>query len=677
MGYQKKYYKEIHSQGHLWRLEILQDTDAWVTLEEIGPVLQDMRIVVQGDQAEIDTPIVKTSLEMTFIDAPDLEYTRKCGYWEEFYTSSATEYKVQLYKDDVLEWTGYITPDSFSEELRHRGSVSIIARDNLGYLQDIEYEPSNTRLIQFGNLITDSLAAVSFGMSLRGLDDRTMPVCISGGNTTSISNISFNSSAFFGKNLWEAIEDTMLSLGLTMRYVGRNEFVIAPIRYMHMGGHATEPEHTSVRFLAGARRELAPSTKKLVDSVEYELTDEVIQIVADSSCYDGKQTTLTFSETTFGFELASENEIPVEGFNPRGTGVDALPVHKSRVLNPFRYKIRNGDKRYGPIQDPNVLYVMCNVCSTNSVNQCEIADSLPLKFSTGIQMPGELKISLVFGRPVALYDNMTSIGYYTQNPIYADMEVAKYGIKASWYGEDGKNLYLKQTMTNGASVSGQWVEESQSGVVNLYSTTPHSNLTADDVLELPILHTSSNGSLYIEFYGALLTDTHAREKGSAGAYIKLKEAKIESANSGTAAKSLRVTTPFSNANSILVSRDLPFGPNSGIALAPHLIVNSMYVINDDLIRVGAEEWKWQNEASIAAVPLSAIMHKQLLCYSAKPMNLLTGELYNPDGGDLGFDMIYDWDGKEHILISGQFNILTGRIEGATLREFMRYETIWQ
>ena len=45
---------------------------------EIGSVLQGLRLYVQGDQADIDTPIVKTSLEMTFVDAPDLEADRKC-----------------------------------------------------------------------------------------------------------------------------------------------------------------------------------------------------------------------------------------------------------------------------------------------------------------------------------------------------------------------------------------------------------------------------------------------------------------------------------------------------------------------------------------------------------------------------------------------------------------------
>ena len=132
MAYLLKYYKELVSHGHRWRLEIHQDTDDAIDAVEIGPVLQGLRLIMQGDQADIDTPIVKTSLEMVFVDAPDLEDERKCGYWEEFYTSSATEYRVRLMKDGAVEWTGYVTPDSFSESLQYRGSVTIIARDNLG-----------------------------------------------------------------------------------------------------------------------------------------------------------------------------------------------------------------------------------------------------------------------------------------------------------------------------------------------------------------------------------------------------------------------------------------------------------------------------------------------------------------------------------------------------------------
>ena len=167
MAYKRKYYKSISVKGYTWTLEIYQDTDNAIAAVEIGPVLQSLRLIVQGDQADIDTPIVKTSLEMTFVDAPDVDENKKCGYWEEFYTSSATEYKVMLYKNGSIEWRGYITPDSFSETLQYRGSVKIIARDNLGSLQDYEYDlvAGTNGMVAVGVLWERAMTVISFPMS--------------------------------------------------------------------------------------------------------------------------------------------------------------------------------------------------------------------------------------------------------------------------------------------------------------------------------------------------------------------------------------------------------------------------------------------------------------------------------------------------------------------------------
>ena len=41
-----------------------------------------------------------------------------------------------------------------------------------------------------------------------------------------------------------------------------------------------------------------------------------------------------------------------------------------------------------------------------------------------------------------------------------------------------------------------------------------------------------------------------------------------------------------------------------------------------------------------------------------------------------FAQIWDWEGKEHILVAGRFNFLSGYIEGAILREFARYDSMW-
>jgi hypothetical protein len=39
--------------------------------------------------------------------------------------------------------------------------------------------------------------------------------------------------------------------------------------------------------------------------------------------------------------------------------------------------------------------------------------------------------------------------------------------------------------------------------------------------------------------------------------------------------------------------------------------------------------------------------------------------------------LYEWKGRKHILTSGTLNLLTGRMEGAVLREFTRYDHMWE
>ena len=82
MAHALRYYKEIQQDnGQIIRLEI-HKKDSALPAVEIGRVLQTLRLDIQGGADTIDAPIVKTSLTMTFVDAPDLEQGKKCGNWE-------------------------------------------------------------------------------------------------------------------------------------------------------------------------------------------------------------------------------------------------------------------------------------------------------------------------------------------------------------------------------------------------------------------------------------------------------------------------------------------------------------------------------------------------------------------------------------------------------------------
>ena len=96
MAYALRYYKDIPQQnGGAFRLEIYKK-DSTSAAVEIGAIIQSLSLQIQGQQSDVDAPIVKTSLSMTFIDAQDLENGKKNGFWEEFYTPDAVLWKVIL-----------------------------------------------------------------------------------------------------------------------------------------------------------------------------------------------------------------------------------------------------------------------------------------------------------------------------------------------------------------------------------------------------------------------------------------------------------------------------------------------------------------------------------------------------------------------------------------------------
>lgn len=95
-----------------------------------------------------DGPILSTSLE----------FYAECqteGDYAELYTTSATRYEVNLYRDDVLIWTGFLCPELYSEPLiAPPYDIKLIASDNLSELKmKVQTESSYLYGKLAGNLI--------------------------------------------------------------------------------------------------------------------------------------------------------------------------------------------------------------------------------------------------------------------------------------------------------------------------------------------------------------------------------------------------------------------------------------------------------------------------------------------------------------------------------------------
>ena len=132
----------------------------------------------------------------------------------------------------------------------------------------------------------------------------------------------------------------------------------------------------------------------------------------------------------------------------------------------------------------------------------------------------------------------------------------------------------------------------------------------------------------------------------------------------------RVNTNYDQTNNVILSRQPKIAPALDDVLFPSIIKNGIFV------KVGntyhpAKLWNWGGQPP---QQMAVYNHLQLLCYHAKPNNILRGTILNADITKM--QTIWLWSGAEHIFVSGSINFLNGHIENAVLREFARYEDMW-
>ena len=294
----------------------------------------------------------------------------------------------------------------------------------------------------------------------------------------------------------------------------------------------------------------------------------------------------------------------------------------------------------------------------------------PIVFVSEIQQPCTLAFEFTFERPVVLYKDGT-IGDFIESEYGRRLTLNTLGFRGTWVGKDGTRKYLYHP-----TLQGGWTSTDPNIVVSFSPGTAR-DFTQPEKVTLPNLTVAGPGELRIEFYGAYFDTTANRNNtGSLGAYIRITDVQIM-ATADTpfvSAEKTKVTTSYNDQNNLLLKREPSYAPNPNLPLAPQIIVNNIMISEGELI-VGALNWVWRNGEEQLQLPV--MIHQQLLCYYARPMNLLTGELICSDGEMPDFNSLWIWNDKEHILISGTLNILTGHMEGAALREFIRYENMWE
>lgn len=650
MAHGLRYYKEIAQHDDaVVRLEILMKGYEGEAIE-IGDVVQGLSLQIQGQQSDVDAPIVKTSLSMTFIDVIDVENDKKNGFWEEFYTSDATAWKVVLKAKTAQEttfrtiWGGYITPDSFSETLDYRGSVNLIARDNIGHLQDFDFDEEGDEdgLIYLDDLLRAAWAKIERPMNLI-LDMQESINC----ESATVFRTLVNVSAFEGMTWYEAIEKILGSYGMVMRYVGDNYVMIGSLRYMPHFNYLDESYVPQIEpiFVAGAQRELAAAVKKIEEQAKYELEDSVSMPQVKESDFNGNSYTyrckidgVVIDGQSFG---TLEHDAPVWAINNDNAKGWSNINASTLFFNPHEYDLGYFVQQR-ELGDEVLKYMYI---AANNV------DSRSVEFTHNITC-ADVAFRIKFGEPCSL-----DISNRLEQQSVFNLKKIIYSIRLEQNG-----------ITQYYNAAGSWVTGVQDLAIEYDATQKNFDF------EKQVSFGEYTGGAKLTFIIKKIEYAQTSYTGNlakTGLYACIQDFVIGLANGVSMLNKSITTTKYNDSNNIILKFDPDFAPAKNVVALPSFIKNGIFCRQGNTI-VPAKKWGWNTNTD---QELAVLKHQQLLMYYSKPNNLINATIVNADITRI--QTIYVWREAEHILVSGTINFLTGQIEGAMLREFIRYNDLWK
>lgn len=643
-SYGLKYWWQKYRGDTVVRLEIHQRDYSGVSREIYA--LQSLDLELQGGDDVIDSAIIKTSLNVSLIDVSDIPDTEqlKYGDWTEFFSPDSTLYKFVLKQDGNTRWTGYLTPDSYEDELVYRGSVSLIARDNIGHLKDFTYTPEDIgkAMVTLEDLINKAMDLIDMPMSLDIAYNLDMVDTDGAEISGSISNVAFNTHAFTGKDWYAVLEGVLDSLGMAMRYVDDNRFVISHLRSLpSLGSEEAIPSRTIQFISSSGHRLLEPAVRKISEVFTYDKKD-VFETEFDSEDDFQKQTIVIG-----GSDIASYIVVKVDSWRNSGSGIGCL--------NNYYHTIGGLRIPRKSLADPSILYVSAYTSSENWSPHCFYVARQVIKgnsFKVSFSISSRLISAASGGASTCVeYSANTVTIHYS---ISCESSSVKYYNGTQW--QDGESILTSEV--KGIVVSGR--EDRDIAVLDV---------THDIVVP-------ETGSLYFRIYGFHFGITLDRGESienlvKRGIYSEFKGFKIEQVGLD-GYKERKTTTEYSDVYNKQIDRSPMLGQVPTVAL-PCVFSNGVYSADGDNPPISY--WLWTDRKKEGEMPLAMVVHKQILMYHSRTSTILSGTIKD-SSDDPRFNAIYRWNGIDFLLINGRLDLLTGYVNNAILRDFVQYNDLW-
>jgi hypothetical protein len=208
MAYGLWLHKEVQGKDGLVRLEIKKKEYNGESIE-IDALIKDS-ITLSMDGTEITDPIIGTSLSFSIADTEQIDTSL-------FFTPDATMYEVMLYVAGVKIWDGFLTPDSYQENLAYRDVITLTARDNLGRLNDFIFANAQG-IVSISSLLPTLLQEVGVVIDYAWHTKKKSTASADISDYNSIFYSYVNTDYFIGKTYRDILEEILLSIGCQLRY---------------------------------------------------------------------------------------------------------------------------------------------------------------------------------------------------------------------------------------------------------------------------------------------------------------------------------------------------------------------------------------------------------------------------------------------------------------------------
>lgn len=233
--------------------------------------------------SDVLTPIIKSTLNIDIKDLGEIDF-------KELFTSYATRYKVLVFRNGVQVWGGYLTPDSYSQDLEYRTSINLVARDNLGQLDQLDFDYFNEDrdgMVKIADLITKAQEKIEWVMA--PIEWYAQQYVASDG--ISVKDCYINARLFKtdgnedAKTWWEVLETVLSSLGQQMRYVGNNKVYIINVADLYEVGNINGSTPFDYTIGSAANMEITPSWRQLTVKQDFGLIENAIDYEQDEDYF--------------------------------------------------------------------------------------------------------------------------------------------------------------------------------------------------------------------------------------------------------------------------------------------------------------------------------------------------------------------------------------------------------